>query len=156
MKIKNHDDFPKLDHRTAPSFWAERDWVIDSPPIPRARPGNGRHDQLGNFQTALLGRITPASTHADARSRCRAPLDPAPPDRPPREAWPSSCGGAARGAGRRACTDAAGDAIDPVTVDLLRTQIEAERLAHHPGEEPSDRVLLPMGRAHNGSDRRSL
>src|SRR5262245_38046021 len=64
MKIKNHDDFPKLDHRSAPSFWAERDWVIDSPPIPRARPGDGRHDQLGNFQTALLGRITPASTRA--------------------------------------------------------------------------------------------
>ena len=64
MKIKNHDDFPKLDHRTAPSFRAERDWVINSPPIPRARPGDGRHDQLGNFQTALLGRITPASTVA--------------------------------------------------------------------------------------------
>lgn len=62
MKIKNHDDFPKLDHRTAPSFWAERDWVIDSPSLPRARPGDRRHDQLGNFQTALLGRITPAST----------------------------------------------------------------------------------------------
>jgi hypothetical protein len=25
MKIKNHDDFPKLDHRTAHSFLAERD-----------------------------------------------------------------------------------------------------------------------------------
>src|SRR5437773_11258782 len=62
MKIQHHDEFPKLDHRTAPSFWAERDWVIDSPPVPRARPGDGRHDQLGNFQTALLGRITPAST----------------------------------------------------------------------------------------------
>jgi len=29
------------------------------------RPGVGRHDQLGNFQTALLGRITPASTGRD-------------------------------------------------------------------------------------------
>src|SRR6516162_10832514 len=56
----------KFDHRTAPSFSAERDWVIDSPPIPRARPGDGRHDQLGNFQTALLGRITPASTFEQA------------------------------------------------------------------------------------------
>jgi hypothetical protein len=36
--------------------------MSDSPPVPRARPGDGRHDQLGNFQTALLGRITPAST----------------------------------------------------------------------------------------------
>jgi hypothetical protein len=68
MKIKNHDDFPKLDHRTAPSFRTERDWVIDSPPIPRARPGDGRHDQLGNFQTALLGRITPASTQPTRHS----------------------------------------------------------------------------------------
>ena len=29
MQIKNHDDFPKFDHRSAPSFWAERDGVID-------------------------------------------------------------------------------------------------------------------------------
>jgi hypothetical protein len=69
MKIKNHDDFPKLDHHTPPSFWVERDWVIDSPPIPGARPGDGRHDQLGNFQTALLGRITPASTSGASRSQ---------------------------------------------------------------------------------------
>src|SRR5262249_12680572 len=59
---KNHDDFPKLDHRAAPSFWAERDEVIDSPPASRAHPGGGQHDQLGNFQTALLRRITQAST----------------------------------------------------------------------------------------------
>src|SRR6185312_13330081 len=62
MKIKNHDDYPKLDHRSAPSCPAERDWVIDSPPIPRAPPGDRRHDQLGIFQTALLGSITPVST----------------------------------------------------------------------------------------------
>src|SRR5215471_17263409 len=66
---QDYNDVPKLDHRTAPSFWAERDWVIDSPPIPRARPGDGRHDQLGSFQTALLGRITPASTAADRSAR---------------------------------------------------------------------------------------
>src|SRR6266542_6726510 len=35
-------------------------WSIRRP-SPR-RPGDGRHDQLGNFQTALLGRITAAST----------------------------------------------------------------------------------------------
>jgi hypothetical protein len=42
------------------------EWLMafgDSPPVPRARPGDRRHDQLGNFQTALLGIITPASTH---------------------------------------------------------------------------------------------
>jgi putative transposase len=53
---------PSLITAPAPSFWAEQDWVIDSPPIPRARPRDGRYDQLRNFQTALLGRITPAST----------------------------------------------------------------------------------------------
>jgi hypothetical protein len=30
MQIKNHDDFPKFDHRSAPSFWAERDGVSDT------------------------------------------------------------------------------------------------------------------------------
>src|SRR6266699_2185609 len=35
-------------------------WSIRRPSP--GRPGDGRHDQLGNFQTALLGRITPAST----------------------------------------------------------------------------------------------
>src|SRR6266436_5682923 len=39
------------------------------------------------------------------------------------------------------------DAIDPVTVDFLRAQIEAELLAHYPSKEASDRVLPPMGRA---------
>jgi putative transposase len=31
-------------------------------PSPGRALGEGRHDHLGNFQTALLGRITPAST----------------------------------------------------------------------------------------------
>src|SRR5215470_6658084 len=53
---------PSLITGPAPSFWAEQDRVIDSPPILRARPEDGRHDQLGIFQTALLGRITQAST----------------------------------------------------------------------------------------------
>lgn len=62
MKIENHDDFPKLDHRSAPSFRAKQDWVIDSLHVPGARLGDGQHNQLGNFQTALLERITPAAT----------------------------------------------------------------------------------------------
>jgi transposase-like protein len=62
MKIKNHHDVPKLDHRSAPSRSGRAGLGGDSPPAPRARPGDRRHDQLGNFQTALLGRITPAST----------------------------------------------------------------------------------------------
>src|SRR6185369_9995395 len=53
----------------APSFWAEQDRVIDSPPILRARPEDGRHDQLGIFQTALLGRITQASTDSHCTLR---------------------------------------------------------------------------------------
>jgi hypothetical protein len=48
------------------------------------------------------------------------------------------------------------DAIDPIAVDFLRAQIEPEPLAHHGSEEAADRVLLPMGRAHDGSNRRSL
>src|SRR5437588_3079486 len=61
-----------------------------------------------------------------------------------------------RTAGIRARTAAVDNAIDPVTVDFLRAQIEAELLAHHPSEKAADRVLLPMGRAHDGSNRRSL
>ena len=57
MKIKNHDDFPKLDHHTAPSFWAERDWVIDSPPIPRARPGIGDTINWGIFKRHFWGEL---------------------------------------------------------------------------------------------------
>src|SRR6266699_1040509 len=41
-------------------------WSIRRPSP--GRPGDGRHDQLGNFQTALLGRITPASTGDVLRS----------------------------------------------------------------------------------------
>src|SRR6266516_4422778 len=40
-------------------------WSIRRPSP--GRPGDGRHDQLGNFQTALLGRITPASTDLTVR-----------------------------------------------------------------------------------------
>src|SRR5260370_34095432 len=61
-----------------------------------------------------------------------------------------------RTAGIGARTAAVDDAIDPVTIDLLRGQIEAEPLAHHTSEEAADRMLLPMGRAHDGSNRRSL
>src|SRR5262249_54757125 len=92
---------------------------------------------------------------ADARSRCRAPLRPAPPDRSPRVAWRSSCP-TARGAGRKPCTATVSDAIDPVPVDLLRAQFKAELLAHHPSEEAAHRMLLPMGDAHDGRNRRSL
>src|SRR6516225_6392519 len=93
--------------------------------------------------------------HADARSRCRATLCPGPPDRSPRAAWGSS-GATMRTAGIEARTAAVDDAIDPVTVDLLRAQIKAEPLAHHTSEEAADRMLLPMGRANDGSNRRSL
>jgi hypothetical protein len=48
------------------------------------------------------------------------------------------------------------DAIDLGTVGFLRTQIEAEFFAHHASEEAADRVLLPMGRAHDGNNGWSL
>jgi hypothetical protein len=47
------------------------------------------------------------------------------------------------------------DAIDPMTVEFLGLKIEAEPLAHHASEEAANRVLLPMGRADDGSYRRS-
>src|SRR5262245_1934449 len=53
---------------------------------------------------------------ADARSRCRAMLDPAPPDRSPRVPSRSSCA-TARATGTGTCTAAVDDAIDAVTVD---------------------------------------
>src|SRR5262249_44653418 len=92
---------------------------------------------------------------AGARSRCRATLDPAVPDRSPRVAWHSSCA-TTRGTGSGLCTATVDDAIDPVPVDLLRAQIKAKLLAHHASEEAAHRVLLPMGRAHDGGNRRPL
>src|SRR5262245_13933290 len=92
---------------------------------------------------------------ANARSRCRATSYPAPPDRSPRAAWLSSSA-TARGAGLRTGSAAGGDAIDPMTVDLFGLKIEAELLAHYASEEAADRVLLPIGRADDGGNRRSL
>src|SRR5260370_20614172 len=63
MKVENHHNIPKLDHRSAPSRPGKAGLGGDSPPVPRARAQGRRHDQLGNFQTALLGRITLASTN---------------------------------------------------------------------------------------------
>src|SRR5437588_10319730 len=48
------------------------------------------------------------------------------------------------------------DPIDAGIADFLRGQIEAELLAHHPGEEPAHRVLLPTGCRHDGGDGGSL
>src|ERR1700760_4645026 len=57
MKVENHHDFPKFDHRSPPSHPGRF-----AAPSPGRALGRGRHDHLGIFQTALLGRITPAST----------------------------------------------------------------------------------------------
>src|SRR5262245_16692232 len=57
MEIKNHDDFPELDHRAAPSFRAERDRVSDSPPVPRARPGTGDTINWGIFKRHFWGEL---------------------------------------------------------------------------------------------------
>src|SRR5262245_39892110 len=70
-------------------------------------------------------------------------------------AWRLRCA-AVRTAGNGTCTAAVDDAIDPVTVDLLRAQIKAELLTRHASEEAANRMLLPLGRAHNGGNRRSL
>src|SRR5262249_49732459 len=67
----------------------------------------------------------------------------------------SSCA-TTRGAGGGPCTSTEDDTIDPVTVHLLRAQSASQLLAHYPGKEASDRVLLPMGRAHDGGNRHPL
>jgi hypothetical protein len=54
------------------------------------------------------------------------------------------------------CPAAVDDAIDSIIVDLLGLKIEAELFAHYASEEAADRVLLPMGGADDGSNRRSL
>src|SRR5262249_10580937 len=43
--------------------------------------------------------------------------------------------------------------IDAVTVGLLGEQRQAKLLAHHACKEAADRVLLPAGCLHDGSDR---
>src|SRR6266576_7307456 len=48
------------------------------------------------------------------------------------------------------------DPIDTGTVGFLGDKIEAELLAHHPGEEPTHRVLLPISCRHDGVDGRAL
>ena len=48
------------------------------------------------------------------------------------------------------------DTLDPLPGDFLRAQIKSELFAHHCSEEAADRVLLPMGRPHDGRNRRSL
>ena len=57
MKIKYHDDFPKLDHRAAPSIPGRARWNERFAARPQGAPWGRRHDQLGNFQTALLGEL---------------------------------------------------------------------------------------------------
>jgi hypothetical protein len=44
------------------------------------------------------------------------------------------------------------DPVDAGIADFLRGQIEAELLAHDPGEEPAHRVLLPTGCHHDGGN----
>src|SRR6266566_6597356 len=69
MKIQNHDEFPKLDHRTAPSFWAERDWVVDSPPVPRVALGTGGTINWGIFKRHFWGELL---RHPQRQDRVRA------------------------------------------------------------------------------------
>src|SRR5262249_9234172 len=67
-----------------------------------------------------------------------------------------STGATTRGAESGLCTATVDDAIDPLTVDLLRAQFKAELFAHHASEEAANRMLLPIGGTHNGGNRCSL
>jgi hypothetical protein len=55
VKIKYHDDFPKLDHNPAPSCSAEQDWVIDSPPMPKGAPRRWATRSTGDFSNGTSG-----------------------------------------------------------------------------------------------------
>src|SRR5207245_389320 len=67
MKIQDHDELPKLDHRL-PLPPLRKGSSNGAPPgFPGRAPGS-RASHLGNIQTALLGRITPATTRAGFRS----------------------------------------------------------------------------------------
>src|SRR5262245_30202744 len=125
-------------------------------PISHEIAGGGAGEGALAFGTpcAIWLAVARHRDRAGARSRCRATLDPAVPDRSLRVAWHSSC--ATTRAGSGPCNATVADAIDPVPVDFLRAQIKAELFAHHPGEEAAHRVLLPMGDAHNGGNRYSL
>src|SRR6185503_19687797 len=128
--------------------------ATDKPEHETAGGGAGEAEPAAGMPCAIGPAVLRGRDRADARSRCRAPLHPAPPDRSPRVAWRSSCT-TARGVGTGAA--ARDDAIDPITVaNLLRAQIEAELLANHPGEEAAHRVLLPLGRARDGGNRCSF
>ena len=88
---------------------------------------------------------------AAARSRWRVPRSPASSSQSPRAAaWRSAR--ATTSAGRAGLDDA----IDPVAVALLRAKIELKLPAHHTGEKAAHRMLLPMGRPHDGGDGRSF
>src|SRR5262245_8230937 len=41
------------------------------------------------------------------------------------------------------------DLIDAMAVDLFRSELQLEALAHHTGQEAPNRVLLPAGHLHH-------
>src|SRR5262245_34048409 len=41
------------------------------------------------------------------------------------------------------------DLIDAMAVDLFRSELQREALAHHTGQEAPNRVLLPAGHLHH-------
>src|SRR5262249_21665915 len=129
--------------------------AADKPKYETAGGGAGEGALAFGTPYAISLAVPLHRDRADARSRCRAPFYPAPPDRSPHVAWHSSCA-TARGAGSRPCPAPVDAAISPRAGTLLRAQTKAALLAPHASEEAADRVLLPMGRAHDGSNRRSL
>ena len=71
MKIQDHDELPKLDHRLPlPTSGGIIERRVTR--LPGARPGKaGSH--LGNFQTANLGSSTPAMTPRGIRLIAKLP-----------------------------------------------------------------------------------
>src|SRR5258705_8562790 len=67
--------------------------------------------------------------------------------------WVERARSVARPSSRRARF---GDPIDALIVYLLGNEIEVELLLDHACEEAADRMLLPVGRLHDRSDRGAL
>jgi hypothetical protein len=55
MKVENHHDFPKFDHRSPPSHPGRAGLSGDSPPLPRARPWGGATRSPGEFSNGASG-----------------------------------------------------------------------------------------------------
>src|SRR5262249_11972614 len=125
--------------------------AADKPEYETAGGGAGEGALAFGTPYAISLAVPLYRDRADARSRCRALLYPAPPDPSPHVAWHSSCA-TPRRLGLRTGGAAGDDALARLTGDRPGAQFKPELVAHHASEEAAHRVPLPMGDAHDGSN----